>query len=66
MLTAITAALILAAPVADAADRFGHTRANDAQRAMLASFTTVRDLVWSYRQSSEFGPPCSTPWNCDR
>ncbi len=45
MLTAITAALILAAPVADAADRFGHTRANDAQRAMLASFTTARELV---------------------
>ncbi len=44
-LTAITAALILATPVADATDRFGHTRANDAQRAMPASFTTVRDLV---------------------
>lgn len=45
MLTAITAALILATPVADATDRFGHTRTNEAQRAMLASFTTTRELV---------------------
>jgi hypothetical protein len=45
MLTAIAAALILAAPVADAPDRFDHTRTNEAQRAMLASFTTARELV---------------------
>jgi hypothetical protein len=45
MLTAIAAALILAAPVTETADRFGHSRTNEAQRAMLASFTTTRELV---------------------
>lgn len=45
MLATLTLAVLLAAPVADAPVRFDHTRTNEAQRAMLASFTTARELV---------------------
>lgn len=45
MLTAVTAVLLLVAPAADATDRFDRTPTPEAQRAMLASFSTTRELV---------------------